>query len=129
MARPKMKRERKKRNIITLKLSDQELSLINEAATKRNVSRSEYIRIMISEKPVIYKYEIVADDTTLRKLTGEIGKIGSNLNQIAKQLNSGGIRSMMIQDEIRECIVKLFDLRKKVIELAGDNYGDIETHD
>ena len=78
---------------------------------------------------MIYKYEIVANDAELRKLTGEIGKIGSNLNQIAHHLNSGGIRSQEIQDEVQECISELFDLRKQLLKIAGENYGDIKTQD
>ena len=78
---------------------------------------------------MIYKYEIVADNEQLKKLNEEIGKIGSNLNQIAKHLNQGGVRSMILQDRVHECIDKLFDLRRQVMELAGDYYGDIEAQD
>lgn len=78
---------------------------------------------------MIYKYEIVADNEQLKKLNAEIGKIGSNLNQIAKHLNQGGVRSMILQDRVHECIDKLFDLRRQVMELAGDYYGDIEAQD
>ena len=61
--------------------------------------------------------------------SAEIGKIGSNLNQIARKLNQGGVRSVILQDQIHECIDKLFDLRREVMKLAGDHYGDIETQD
>ena len=35
-------------------------------------------------------YEVVADMDELRKLVSEYGKIGSNLNQIARYFNTGG---------------------------------------
>ena len=129
MSRPKKEKEFTHKNAITLKLTDVELDYLTQAARSLNITRVEYLRNLISEKPMIYKYEIVANDAELRKLTGEIGKIGSNLNQIAHHLNSGGIRSQEIQDEIQECISELFDLRKQLLKIAGENYGDIKTQD
>lgn len=129
MSRPKKAKEFTHKNAITLKLTDVELDYLTQAARSLNITRVEYLRNLISEKPMIYKYEIVANDAELRKLTGEIGKIGSNLNQIAHHLNSGGIRSREIQDEVQECISELFDLRKQILKIAGENYGDIKTQD
>ena len=55
----------------------------------------------------------------LRKLVSEYGKIGSNLNQIAKHFNSGGSQSRAIENEIHQCITDLFLLIKEVLKLAG----------
>ena len=106
-----------------------ELACLEQSANALHISRVEYLRNLILEKPMIYKYEIVADNAELKKLNAEIGKIGSNLNQIARKLNQGGVRSVILQDRIHECIDKLFDLRREVMKLAGDHYGDIETQD
>ena len=111
----------KYKNVITLKLTDIELNIVNHAATMAGLSRSEYIRQLILNGTV--RYEIVADMDDLKKLVGEYGKIGSNLNQIAKYFNTGGMRSLAIEDEIHQCIADLFKLRKKVLEMAGDTDG------
>ena len=129
MARPKKDKKLKHKNFITLKLTDMELACLEQAANALHISRVEYLRNLILEKPMIYKYEIVADNAELKKLNAEIGKIGSNLNQIARKLNQGGVRSVILPDQIHECIDKLFDLRREVMKLAGDHYGDIETQD
>ena len=129
MGRPSKEIALDHKNIITLRLTDIELAYLDQSAESLHVTRSEYLRNLILEKPMIYKYEVVADNEQLKKLNAEIGKIGSNLNQIAKHLNQGGVRSMILQDRIHECIDKLFDLRRQVMELAGDYYGDIETQD
>ena len=83
---------------------------------------------MILGKRVVTKYEVVAESDEIKKLAGEFGKIGSNLNQIAKFFNSGGERSMAMEDDIRQCISELQQLRKKVIRLAGDFDGHHQTH-
>ena len=97
----------KYKNVITLKLTDIELNIVNRAATMVGLSRSEYIRQLILNGTVPVRYEIVADMDDLKKLVGEYGKIGSNLNQIAKYFNTGGMRSLAIEDEIHQCIADL----------------------
>ena len=71
------------------------------------------------EKQIHHQIEVVADMNDLRKLVSEYGKIGSNLNQIAKHFNSGGSQSRAIENEIHQCITDLFLLRKEVLKLAG----------
>ena len=51
----------------------------------------------------------------ISKLVSEYGKIGSNLNQIAKHFNSGGSQSRAIENEIHQCITDLFLLRKRIL--------------
>ena len=113
----------KYKNVITLKLTDIELNIVNRAAAMAGLSRSEYIRQLILNGTVPVTYEIVADMNDLKKLVSEYGKIGSNLNQIAKYFNTGGMRSLAMEDKIHQCIADLFKLRKKVLEMAGDTDG------
>ena len=54
----------------------------------------------------------------------QYGKIGSNLNQIAKYFNTGGERSLAMEEEIRHCISKSVFLRKEVLKMAGEVDGD-----
>lgn len=129
MARPKKEKELALGNIITIRLNDTELEHLNRSAELLNLSRPEYLRSLITEKPLELKYEIVAESSTIRELCAEVGNIGSNLNQIAKYFHTGGVRSQIMQDQIHECIDQLFDLRKQIIQVAGDTYDNIETQD
>ena len=124
---PKEKsKELKHRNIICLKLTDIELEILNRAASSVGISRSEYLRRLLLNKPIQIHYEVVADIKLLRELVGQYGKIGSNLNQIAKYFNTDGTQAM--ENEIHQCISDLFLLRKKVLEMAGDFHGDTKAH-
>ena len=111
-------------NFIGVRLSDFELDRLDQCANLQGISRSEYIRKLLIEKEIKNHIEIVADIDDLKKLVGEYGKIGSNLNQIAKYFNTGGMRSLAMEDEIHQCIADLFNLRKKVLEMAGETNGD-----
>ena len=111
-------------NFIGVRLSDFELDRLDQCANLLGISRSEYIRKLLIDKDLKNHIEIVADMDDLKKLVGEYGKIGSNLNQIAKYFNTGGMRSLAMEDEIHQCIADLFKLRKKVLELAGETNGN-----
>ena len=102
-----------------LRLTDVELDLLDQGAACLSISRSEYLRKLLLEKQINHQIEVVADMNDLRKLVSEYGKIGSNLNQIAKHFNSGGSQSRAIENEIHQCITDLFLLRKEVLKLAG----------
>ena len=128
MAPKKNPKELKRRNNITVKLTDIELELLNQKAEMAGTSKAEYLRNLLIGTPMKVRYEIVADMQDLRKLAGEYGKIGSNLNQIAKYFNTGGERSLAMEDEIRQCISELFVLRKEVLRLAGDFRGSVKTY-
>ena len=128
MAPKKKPKELKRRNNITVKLTDIELELLNQKAEMAGTSKAGDLRNLLIGTPMKVRYEIVADMQDLRKLIGEYGKIGSNLNQIAKYFNTGGERSLAMEDEIRQCISELFVLRKEVLRLAGDFRGSVKTH-
>ena len=78
------------RHFIGLRLTDVELDLLDQGAACLSISQSEYLRKLLLEKQINHQIEVVADMNDLRKLISEYGKIGSNLNQIAKHFNSDG---------------------------------------
>lgn len=115
-------------NFIAVRLSDTELAILDQACASLGTTRSEYLRRLLTEKKIYNNVEIVADIKLLRELVGQYGKIGSNLNQIAKYFNTGGTHSQAMENEIHQCISDLFRLRKQVLEMAGDFHGDIKAH-
>ena len=122
------KKDLEHNRIISLRLTDYELELLDDSAQKLRYTRSEYLRQLILNRPIEYKYEVVADLDELKILATEYGRIGNNLNQIAKYFNTGGTRSLAMEDEIHECISQLFLLRKQVLRMAGDFHGNTKTH-
>ena len=128
MTKRKIDEKFKRSNVITLRLTEIEMATLDKACDNTGLSRSDYLRNLITNNTPQIHFEVVADMDILRKLVGEYGKIGSNLNQIAKHFNSGGECSLMMEDEIRQCISDLFDLRKVVLRLAGEWNGNSETH-
>lgn len=115
-------------HFVAVRLTDAEKALLDQGASTLGISRSEYLRKLLLDKEITNRIEVVADMDELRNLVNEYGKIGSNLNQIARYFNTGGDSSAEMKDEIRQCISDLFSLRKEVLRMAGELHGHNQTH-
>ena len=123
MARPKKQKELKRNHHIMLRLNDTEYDIVTENAQTANLSVAEYARKQVMNQRITMKYEVVADVPELKKLISEFGKIGSNLNQIAKYFNQGGILSSEMRNEIRKSLRDIYEMKYEVMKMAGDFRG------
>lgn len=99
-------------NFVAVRLSDAEITILDQACASLGTTHFEYLRRLLTEKKIYNNVKIVADIKLLRELVGQYGKIGSNLNQIAKYFHTGGTHSQAMENEIHQCISDLFQLRK-----------------
>ena len=123
MTRPQKETDMKREHRVTIRLTDTEFSIIENAATQAEMSISEYMRTQTMEGKVNARFEIVADVNQIKKLIGEFGKIGSNLNQIARYFNQGGILSSEMKNEIRKSLRDIYEMKYEVMKMAGDFRG------
>ena len=123
MTRPQKETDMKREHRVTIRLTDTEFSIIENAATQAEMSISEYMRTQTMEGNVTARFEIVADVNQIKKLIGEFGKIGSNLNQIARYFNQGGILSSEMRNEIRKSLRDIYEMKYEVMKMAGDFRG------
>ena len=96
------------------------------------ISQSEFIRRAIqgtSIRPVV-TVSPVNDEllAALGKLTAEYGRIGGNLNQIARYLNEYGVPYNALSGEVRAAISDLAALKFEVLQKVGDAVGNIQTY-
>ena len=88
---------------LCLRLNADEAQRLIESARKCGLTRSAYLRRLIMNKPV--KARPTKD---IQKLIGEINKIGSNVNQIARSVNAGiaspdtAAQSLFLLDRVYE---------------------------
>ena len=128
MARPKKETEKYRNHRITIRFTDLEYSIIETAARQTNMSLAAYVRTQVLKGQVHTKIEIVADVPEIKELLAEFGKIGSNLNQIAKYFNQGGVLSQEMRGEINKRLRDLYEMKYKVMKMAGDFRGNTETY-
>ena len=123
MTRPPKETDMKREHRVTIRLTDTEFSIIENAAEQAEMSISEYMRTQTMQGQVNARFEIVADVAEIKKLIGEFGKIGSNLNQIARYFNQGGIISTEMKNEIRKSLRDIYEMKYEVMKMAGDFCG------
>ena len=123
MTRPQKESDMKREHRVTIRLTDTEFSIIENTAEQADMSISEYMRKQIMEGQVNTKFEIVADVKEIKKLIGELGKIGNNLNQIARYFNQGGVISSEMRTEIKKSLRDIYEMKYEVMRMAGDFCG------
>ena len=98
----------KRTHLVGAKLSDDELARFRFICDRLNITQSEYIREAILTAKVTRPTVVTAmDRDTAKELLAHFGKIGSNLNQIARVLNQGYQADTGIIKEIRNCIQQM----------------------
>ena len=122
MTRPQKESDMKREHRVTIRLTDTEFSIIENTAEQADMSISEYMRKQIMEGQVNTKFEVVADVKEIKKLIGELGKIGSNLNH-ARYFNQSGIISSEMRKEIKKSLRDIYEMKYEVMRMAGDFHG------
>ena len=117
---------RTRKNGIYLMLSDDELEILNK---KYELSGCKTLRQFIM-KCILKKDIFVLDMKVFKDMSTNIGRITSNVNQIAKRVNSTGIIYKDDMNDLRKLLEKqgkdIYFLRKKLYELANLETTDTE---
>ena len=117
---------RTRNNGIYLMLSDDELKILNK---KYELSGCKTLRQFIM-KCLLEKDIFVLDMKVFKDMSTNIGRITSNVNQIAKRINSTGIIYKDDMNDLKKLLEKqgkdIYFLRKKLYELANLETTDTE---
>lgn len=119
MGRKKKELPPSKEKRVTIRMTDDLYDMIAKGANTANVPMTEYIRMLLTKKEPVIRYEVVFDNPELLKALGDLGKVGSNLNQIARHLNQGGVQTEELRQDIKNCISCLYDMRDGIKKMAG----------
>ena len=109
--------DKKKENMVlmSMRISAEDKEEIEAKARKTGLSTSEFIRRCALGR----KLPCYSDTSLLKEYAMQLGKIGSNLNQIAKYLNSGG-NYFSIYFDLKEAMKELLDLKFKILPALED---------
>ena len=103
------KRTRKHRN--EFHLNDDEQYILDEKfRLSKMKSKSAFLR-----KLVLYGFVYDVDYSQIREMNSLLGNIGSNLNQIAKRVNSTNTIYKKDMEEIKELMNQIWQLQKSMV--------------
>ena len=105
---------RKRNNVVPIRFSDHELSVIDANAEKARMSRTEYLVSAGMNKPIV-----ILDD--LKPMLAELRRIGNNVNQLTRKANSGEIYAVgltEINEQLGAVAAGLHAIQKEVSDLS-----------
>ena len=121
----------KRKNVVKTRLDDAELFVLDWRAKQSGISRSEYLRRLIF-RGFHPKIQVTCRDdemlAEIGKLTTAMDRIGNNLNQIARRLNTYDEPYPELSEEVKDAISDLTDLKYKVLKVTGDAIGNAQTY-
>jgi len=122
----------KRTHLVKTRLDDAEYEEFLKRIELYGMNQSEFIRQSISGatvKPIITVHP-VNDEllSALGKLTAEYGRIGCNLNQIARHLNEWHSPYPDMAKELRDAATDLAMLKYEVLQKVGDALGNIQAY-
>lgn len=124
MARPKKNLPPGKERKFTIRMTENMYEALESEANASGLSVSEYARKLLLDNRPVVKQEVVYDCEELLHILGDMGKIGSNLNQIAHFLNGGNPFDSHLKSEVMQGIIALYKIRDAVKAIAGEYRGN-----
>ncbi|HFH8272382.1 TPA: plasmid mobilization relaxosome protein MobC [Streptococcus agalactiae] len=117
---------RTRNNGIYLMLSDEELELLNK---KYKASKCKSLRQFII-KCILEKDIFILDMDVFREMSTNISRTSSNINQIAKRVNSTSLIYKNDIDDLKKSLEKqakdILSMRKKIYSLTYSNNFNTE---
>ena len=119
-------------HVVKTRLTDEEHELFLNRCRTYGISQSEMLRQSMTRlqiKPVIH-VSAVNDEllAAIGKLTAEYGRIGGNLNQIARTLNEWHSPYPQLAGEVRAAASDLAALKFEVLEKVGEAVGNVQAY-
>lgn len=121
-----------RRCVVKTRLTEEERREFEDTCRTYSLSQSEYLRQAVLYGKISTTIKISASSeemlTAVSGLTAQYGKIGSNLNQIARRLNECGQTYQGLASELRGHAADLAALKFEVLKVIGEAYGNDKTY-
>ena len=118
--------------VVKTRLTDEEYADFTARLAPYGMSQSEFIRQAITRATIrpIVTVSPVNDEllAAVGKLTAEYGRIGGNLNQIARTLNEWHSPYPAMAKELKDAAADLAALKYEVLQKVGEAIGDTQTY-
>lgn len=105
--------KRQRGKTVTVRLTDDEHGALESLSSRSGMALGAFMRAAaFGDSGPRAQRRPPADHQALRQILGHCGRIGNNLNQIAKHLNAGG---QLDHDELRQALKAYLDIRAAIL--------------
>ena len=123
MARPSKETPPAKVHQLPVRFTEDLYAVLTENAKKTGLTRGEYIRSLVAGKTPKAQPTIFHDDTALVSELAKLNKLGSNLNQIARYFNEGGLMTNPLAKELHHALQEIDKMVIRCNEELEKEYG------
>ena len=99
-----------------------------DAADLLNVSIAEYVRSMVRKGRIDLVVKNEVELSGIREIIAQYGKIGSNINQIARSLNEGYPWSDSLRFYLKKQLADLDAMHRMLMEAVRKFNGNTKTY-
>ena len=119
-------------HIIKFRVTEKEKLTLELCCKRLNISMSTLIRQALLGKPVQHTVLVTGGGedalNILSDLLGQCGKIGGNLNQLARHFNTGGRDTEQLRAQILTELSALTSFRLDAEKAIGELYGNHQAY-
>jgi hypothetical protein len=109
--------KRQRNQQLNVRVSAEEHQQIKDDAIRAGITTGAYARkVLVEAKVPNQSKRPSVEKETLSQLLAQIGKIGSNINQLAKSNNQGITPSLPL---LEQNLVRLYQLQEEVLSVLG----------
>lgn len=109
--------KRLRAHTITVRLSDDERDKLSNLSSRSGLAIGAFMRAAaFGDSGPRAQRRPPADHVALRQILGHCARIGNNLNQIAKHLNTGGQVNIR---ELKEALAAILNIRDAILTALG----------
>jgi len=119
--------KRQRDETVTVRLTKEERATLDDLSSRSGLAAGAFMRAAaFGETGPRAQRRPPADHKALRQLLGHCGRIGNNINQIAKLLNSGVMPRI---PELREALAAYLDIRNAILAALAMKTDEAAPHD
>ena len=127
MPNPKKEHGDKKTHNMKVLLDDAQYALVQSAANAAGMKMAAYMRNQAIYGKIEIHNHIVANFSSLERISAELSSISNNLNQLTRYFHMGGVKSESMQEELRRCINEVMKMREDLLAFGGEYRGYVKT--
>ena len=127
MPNPKKEHSDKKTHNMKVLLDDAQYALVQSAAKAAGMKMAAYMRHQAIYGKIEIHNHIVANFSSLERISAELSSISNNLNQLTRYFHMGGVKSEAMQEELRRCINEVMKMREELLAFGGEYRGYVKA--
>lgn len=109
--------QRQRQDALRIRLTEAERATVSEAAERAGLSLAGYARaVLLAAEPLRQSRRPPATKAELAVILGQLGKIGSNVNQLARASNS---ETVIAAGELAAASAAILEIRDAIMAALG----------